>query len=103
MKLRNTVSFFLLILSLSLVQGKQSSPNIVLIMADDMGYECIGAHGGTSYETPRIDKLADEGMLFEQCHAQAICTPSRVKIMTGTSNVVNYIKFGKINRLSIIF
>tara|TARA_B100001093_G_scaffold133810_2_gene126492 strand:+ start:4024 stop:5376 length:1353 start_codon:yes stop_codon:yes gene_type:complete len=98
MKLRNTVSFFLLILSLSLVQGKQSSPNIVLIMADDMGYECIGAHGGTSYETPRIDKLADEGMLFEQCHAQAICTPSRVKIMTGTSNVVNYIKFGKLDR-----
>ena len=82
----------------SAVSAEDSRPNIVLIMADDMGYECIGAHGGTSYQTPRIDKLADEGILFRQCHAQAVCTPSRVKIMTGTSNVVNYMKFGKLDR-----
>ena len=85
------------LLSLNLI-AEDTRPNIILIMADDMGYECIGAHGGTSYKTPRIDKMAAEGILFEQCHAQAVCTPSRVKIMTGTSNVVNYLKFGKLDR-----
>ncbi len=39
-------------------------PNIVLIMSDDLGYEVIGANGGTSYATPRIDRMAQEGMRF---------------------------------------
>lgn len=69
-------------------------PNIVLIMADDLGYECIGANGGTSYATPRIDKLAASGMRFEHGYAQPLCTPTRVQIMTGVSNVRNYVRFG---------
>lgn len=71
-----------------------SKPNIVLIMADDFGYECVGANGGTSYETPVLDKMAKEGMRFEHCYSQPICTPSRVKLMTGISNIRNYVKFG---------
>ena len=39
-------------------------PNIILIMADDLGYEAIGANGGTSYNTPNIDQLADNGIRF---------------------------------------
>ena len=69
-------------------------PNIILIMADDLGYEAIGANGGTSYNTPNIDQLADNGIRFEYCYSQPLCTPSRVKIMTGISNVRNYIRFG---------
>ena len=69
-------------------------PNIILIMADDLGYETISANGGTSYQTPNIDKMAAEGMRFDHCYAQPLCTPSRVKLMTGIYNVRNYVKFG---------
>ncbi len=69
-------------------------PNIVMIMADDCGYECIGAHGGTSYKTPNLDKMALQGVRFDHCYSQPICTPSRVKLMTGLYNVRNYAKFG---------
>ena len=71
-----------------------NGPNIVLIMADDLGYECIEANGGTSYKTPHLNRLAAEGMRFEHCYAQPLCTPSRVQIMTGIYNVRNYVKFG---------
>lgn len=71
-----------------------AQPNIVLIMADDLGYECIGANGGTSYKTPVLDQLARTGVRFDHCYAQPICTPSRVKLMTGIYNVRNYEKFG---------
>ena len=69
-------------------------PNIVLIMADDMGYECVGVNGGTSYKTPALDEMARTGLRFTHCHSQPICTPSRVQIMTGIYNHRNYIRFG---------
>ena len=69
-------------------------PNIVLIMADDLGYECLGCYGGTSYKTPFLDELASAGMRFEHCYSQPLCTPSRVKIMTGQYNFRNYTDFG---------
>ncbi len=73
---------------------ENKQPNIILIMADDLGFECINSYGGTSYETPVLTKLAASGMQFENCHAQPICTPSRVKLMTGKSNKKNHVKFG---------
>ena len=72
----------------------EERPNIVLIMADDMGFECVGANGGTSYRTPHLDRLAATSMRFENAHSQPICTPSRVQIMTGIYNHRNYIEFG---------
>lgn len=72
----------------------QKRPNIVVIMADDIGYECYGAYGSTHYRTPRFDALAREGALFTHAYAQPLCTPSRVKIMTGKYNFRNYVKFG---------
>ena len=74
-----------------------AKPNIVFIMADDFGYECVGVNGGTSYKTPVLDQMAKEGMRFEHCYSQPICTPSRVKLMTGIANVRNYVKFGLLN------
>jgi hypothetical protein len=50
-------------------------PNIVLIMADDLGLETMGSYGGTSYQTPNLDRLAANGARFEHCYAQPICTP----------------------------
>ena len=74
--------------------GWNKQPNIILIMADDIGYECLGCYGSKSYKTPVLDELARTGMRFEHCYSQPLCTPSRVKIMTGRSNARNYIKFG---------
>ncbi len=78
--------------------GKADRPNIVLIMADDFGYECVGANGGTSYKTPVLDQMAAEGVRFEHCYSQPICTPSRVKLMTGIYNVRNYAEFGLLEK-----
>ena len=71
-------------------------PNIVLIMSDDLGYEAIGANGGTSYATPVLDSMAGAGIRFENAHVQPLCTPTRVQLMTGKYNFRNYIGFGLI-------
>ena len=76
------------------VKAQDTPPNIILIMADDLGYETIGANGGTSYSTPHIDALAKRGARFEHGYAQPLCTPSRIQIMTGIYNVRNYVEFG---------
>jgi arylsulfatase A len=78
-------------------------PNLVLILADDLGYETIGANGGTSYRTPVLDRLAATGARFTHCYAQPLCTPTRVQLMTGLSNVRNYVKFGAINPHVVTF
>lgn len=75
-----------------------AQPNIVLIMADDFGYECVTANGGQSYQTPNIDRLAAGGVRFEECHVQPLCTPTRVQLMTGRYNIRNYLNFGTLIR-----
>ncbi|MGS0525275.1 sulfatase-like hydrolase/transferase [Zobellia nedashkovskayae] len=75
----------------------EKRPNIILIMVDDLGYEGIGSYGGTSYNTPNIDKLAATGMQFNQAYAQPLCTPTRVKLMTGQYNFRNWEAFGILN------
>ena len=74
----------------------KKGPNIVMIMSDDLGYEVIGANGGTSYATPRLDGMAENGMRFEEGHVLPLCTPTRVALMTGKHNFRNYIGFGLI-------
>ena len=86
----------LMFLGILLIAGHafgQEKTNVILIMADDIGYECYAAYGGTSYKTPVLDKMAAEGMLFEHAYSNPLCTPTRVKIMTGLSNVRNYASF----------
>ena len=69
-------------------------PNIVLIMADDLGLECLQCYGGTSYRTPHLDQLAAEGLRFTHAYSQPLCTPTRVQLMTGRYNHRNWISFG---------
>lgn len=69
-------------------------PNIVLILADDLGYETIGANGGQSYATPHLDALAGTGVRFRHAYAQPVCTPTRTQLMTGKYNIRNYDAFG---------
>lgn len=58
-------------------------PNIVLIMADDVGVETLGCYGGKSYKTPRIDALAKAGMRFNHCYSMPVCHPTRISFLTG--------------------
>ncbi|MGH7378167.1 MAG: sulfatase-like hydrolase/transferase, partial [Candidatus Methylomirabilales bacterium] len=74
-----------------------SRPNLIVILADDFGYECVGANGGSSYRTPHLDRLAREGMRFEHCFAQPLCTPTRVQLLTGLYNQRNYVRFGHLD------
>ena len=105
---RPLFAILLFFLAVSCKQGTPESigqrpPNIILIMADDLGYETIGVNGGSSYSTPEIDQMAAEGMRFEHCYAQPLCTPSRVQLMTGIYNVRNYVRFGLLDTTQITF
>ncbi len=80
------ISYFLLIFSIcSLAKAQQNStPNIVVIFMDDMGYADVGAFGAKGYQTPNIDLLAKEGMKFTNFYsAQPVCTASRAGLLTG--------------------
>jgi arylsulfatase A len=76
-------------LALTLPFGGRASaadarPNIVLILADDLGYGDVGCYGATKVRTPSIDRLAREGRRFTDAHsASSVCTPSRYALLTG--------------------
>ncbi len=91
------------LIALAHASAAERKPNLILIMADDLGYETITANGGESYQTPHLDKLAAGGMRFEQCHVQPLCTPTRVQLMTGMSNARNYTHFGHLDPAQTTF
>src|SRR5688572_13624736 len=63
---------------------KARSPNIVLILADDLGYGDLGCYGQKQIATPRLDRMAAEGLRFTQFYAgSTVCAPSRSVLMTG--------------------
>jgi arylsulfatase len=66
---------------------RSQRPNILLILADDMGYSDVGAYGGEIY-TPSIDRLAAQGVRFTNFHTSAYCAPTRSMLMTGADNHV---------------
>src|SRR5512138_502018 len=62
----------------------QTQPNVILILADDLGWTDLGCYGSEFYETPHIDRLARDGMKFTQAYsACTVCSPSRAAILTG--------------------
>src|SRR5215470_5243121 len=66
------------------VTSAAHKPNIIFILADDLGYGDLGCYGQTMIKTPNIDKLASEGMRFTDCYAgSTVCAPSRCALMTG--------------------
>jgi len=68
-------------------QAAKRRPNIIFIMADDLGYGDLGCYGQTLIETPNIDRLAADGLRFTQAYAGApVCAPSRAVLMTGLHN-----------------
>ena len=81
--------FFLFLVSAMLpvdseAADKESQPNIILLMADDLGYGHLGCYGQTKILTPHIDRLATEGMRFTNAYSgSSVCAPSRSVLMTG--------------------
>ena len=83
-----------IIISLALVGGQTAfaaaetgPPNILLIVADDLGYADLGVYGG-DIDTPNIDSLAREGILFTQFHTAPLCEPTRAMLLSGNNNHV---------------
>lgn len=60
-----------------------TAPNILLIMADDLGYGDLGCYGATDIPTPHLDRLAAEGTRFTRAYAYPVCTPTRAALLTG--------------------
>jgi len=74
-------------------QSSKDKPNIVFIMADDLGYKELGCYGQEKIKTPNIDKLAAEGMLFTDYYTgSAVCAPARCCLMTGKHGGHAYIR-----------
>lgn len=67
------------------VAAPTALPNIVLILADDLGYGDLGSYGNRWHETPALDRLAGESIRFTDAYAYANCTPSRAALLTGKS------------------
>ena len=78
------IHFLTSLLILSITAEEKKKPNVIVIMADDIGAEGLACYGSTIYTSPQLDKMAAEGVRFNNAYATPLCTPSRVMIMTGT-------------------
>lgn len=72
-------------------------PNVIFILADDLGRETIECYGGESYRTPNLNRLAEEGTRFEACCATPMCSPTRCMLMTGRYNFRNYTQWARMD------
>ena len=75
--------YLLICLILVSCSPAEQPPNLLFIMVDDLGPEWISAYGSDVIETPNIDRLAEEGMLFNKAYSMPQCTPTRVTLLTG--------------------
>lgn len=74
----------------SAAMAAEIRPNIIFIMADDHAAKSISCYGAGINNTPNLDRLTNEGMLFNHCYVtNSICTPSRAAVLCGTHNHVN--------------
>jgi len=74
---------FVLLLLISAQAQSANRPNIVFILADDLGYADVGFNGGKEIKTPNLDKLAAAGARLDQFYVQPVCSPTRAALMTG--------------------
>ena len=108
MKRRRFLKTFGLGTSALLVSGRARSayvtdrkPNIIFILADDLGYGDLGCYGQKEIQTPHVDKMAEEGLRFTQHYAgSTVCAPSRCVLMTGLHTGHAYIR-GRFDHMNI--
>lgn len=96
-RLRLALAICALISLVGLHAADSKKPNIILILADDISYDVFGCYGNEYFSTPRLDQLAATGVKFTHCYSEPVCTPSRVKIMTGRDGIRNYVRFGHLD------
>jgi len=85
-----TAAFFM---SGAFTCARRKRPNILFIFTDDHAYQAISAYGSNRNETPHIDRIANEGMLFKNCCVtNSICAPSRAVILTGKHSHINGVR-----------
>lgn len=97
-----SLSIYLLFFSVFACNKKPENPNIVFILADDLGYGDVSCYNENSkINTPNIDQLANEGVRFTDAHtSSAVCTPTRYSILTGRYNWRSKLKKGVLNGYS---
>jgi len=98
MFVKKSILFILCVLSVSLVSAQKNDqkPNIVFILADDLGYGDLGVYGQKIIKTPNIDRLAQDGILFTEFYAgTSVCAPSRSSLLTGQHTGHTYIRGNK--------
>ena len=81
MSLSKTIALIFFGLALSI---EAKPPNFIIIFTDDQGYQDLGCFGSPNIKTPRIDKMAKEGMKFTSFYAQTVCGPARASLLTGS-------------------
>lgn len=84
--MKTLTSVITLLATLCLSKCQTTKPHILLIIADDFGYNDIGYHG-SEIKTPNLDKLSGEGVKLENYYVQPICTPTRSQLMSGRYQV----------------
>lgn len=84
-KLNKYLSLFLLFLLTSpfVISAEQKKPNFIIFFTDDQGYQDVGCFGAKGFETPHLDRMAQEGLKLTSFYAQAVCGPSRCTLLTG--------------------
>ena len=91
-RLKLALSFVVFLIGLPLL-AVSTPPNVILIVADDLGYGDLSCYGQTKLSTPNIDRLALEGMKFTDHYSgNTVCSPSRAVLMTGMSSGRSYIR-----------
>ena len=83
---RSTICFIAVCLLVgwnALGASANERPNVIVIMADDIGAEGLACYGSTIYTTPHLDRMAADGIRFNNAYATPLCTPTRVMIMSG--------------------
>ena len=102
--IRMTISRFVLLVTLLLgvAFAETRKPNVVFFLVDDLGWSDVGCFGSSFYDTPNVDRLAEEGVRFTSGYAAChVCSPTRASILTGkypaTLNLTDWLD-GRSNR-----
>lgn len=88
------IMFIVLITSASVVAAER--PNVIVMVADDLGWADVGFHGNTKIDTPSLDRLAKEGVQLDRFYTTPICSPTRAALMTGRDPMRLGIAYGVI-------